>query len=59
MQRAKVQPCQIASPARCIYLPARFHNAAVERIDLAAETARTYPETKPSALGRNFLDERQ
>jgi NADH dehydrogenase len=38
---AKVQPSHIASPARRIFSPARFHNAEVEKIDLAARTVTT------------------
>jgi NADH:ubiquinone reductase (H+-translocating) len=38
---AKVQPSHIASPARRIFSPARFHNAEVGKIDLAAGTVTT------------------
>jgi len=33
---AKVQPSQIASPVRRLFPPAKFHNAEIDRIDLAA-----------------------
>lgn len=35
---AKVQPSQIASPARRLFPPSKFHNGEIERIDLAAQT---------------------
>jgi NADH dehydrogenase len=35
MLAGRVQPGQIVSPARRMFPPARFHNAEVERIDLA------------------------
>jgi NADH dehydrogenase len=38
---AKVQPSQIASPARRIFPPSKFHNGEIERIDLAAQTVTT------------------
>lgn len=38
---AKVQPSQIASPARRIFPPSKFHNAEIERIDLSAQTITT------------------
>ena len=38
---AKVQPSQIISPARRIFPPAKFHNAEIEKIDLAARTVTT------------------
>jgi NADH dehydrogenase len=38
---AKVQPSQIASPARRVFPPSKFHNAEIERIDLAAQTVTT------------------
>src|SRR5829696_498422 len=34
----RIQPGQIMTPARRIFAPARFHNAEVERIDVAAKT---------------------
>jgi NADH:ubiquinone reductase (H+-translocating) len=38
---AKVQPSQLASPARRIFPPAHFHNAEIESIDLDAHTVIT------------------
>jgi NADH dehydrogenase len=37
----KVQPGQIISPARRIFLPAKFHNAEIESIDLTGRTVTT------------------
>src|SRR5215213_9412985 len=34
----RIQPGQIMTPARRIFAPARFHNAEVERIDVAEKT---------------------
>lgn len=38
---AKVQPSQIASPARRLFLPSKFHSAEIEGIDLSARTVTT------------------